>query len=420
MARTHARHRRRAQWLAISCLVPFGSIAHADADPALSHSGSLRADYFQSTRTLDDDKYLVGATAQVKATWHASDALSGKLEARGTDPKANHAGAASARLLEGFGALHLARWDWRAGKQIIAWGRADGINPTDVVSPRDYTILLPFDEDQRMGVWALSATYAWSPEIGITALWKPGFEPSTVPVDAASRAVYVFDRGGERLAQFGLRVNRAGSDLDASVSLFHGRSLLPDATAPDARSPALLRLDYPMVTMLGADLARNFSSFGTRLELAYVNPAGSLAADKPGMRPNLWVVAGVDRTFYPELNVNVQLFLRRTWDLPSSSLSSGDAAAQAFDASTFMQERREVAGGTVRISNQWLNDTLRAEIFIERVFLDDDVYVQPMLTYEFTDALRGTVGGQYYAGHGMQFGPMRRNRGAFGELRYSF
>lgn len=420
MARTHARHGWRAQWPAISCLALSVSIAHADADPALSYSGSLRADYFQSTRTLDDDSNLVGATAQVKATWHPSNALTGRFEARAMDPEANHSGAASARLIEGYGALHQTRWDWRFGKQIIAWGRADGINPTDVVSPRDYTILLPFDEDQRMGVWALSATYAWSPEIGITALWKPSFEPSTIPVDANSRGTFAFDRSGRRLGQFGLRINRAGGDLDASVSLFHGRSLLPNAMAPDPLSATALRLDYPMITMLGADLARNFSAFGTRLELAYANPAGSLAGDKPGVRPNLWVVAGIDRTFYPELNVNVQLFLRRTWDLPSSSLSAGDAAAQDFDAATFMQERREVAGGTLRISNQWLNDTLRAEVFVERVFLDGDIYIQPMVTYEFADALRGTLGGQYYAGHGMQFGPMRRNRGAFGELRYSF
>ena len=420
MARTHARHHGRAHWPAISCLLFFATSAQADADPALNYSGSVRADYFQSTRTLDDDRDLAGATAQLKATWHASDALSGKLEARAMDPKANRSGSASAQLIEGYGALHLSRWDWRAGKQIIAWGRADGINPTDVVSPRDYTILLPFDEDQREGVWALSATYAWSPEVGITALWKPGFVPSTIPMDAASRGGYVFDRSGNRLAQFGLRINRAGGDLDASVSLFHGRSLLPDATAPDPLSPALLRLGYPTITMLGADLARNFSAFGTRLEVAYVDPAGSLAGDKPGLRPNLWLVTGVDRTFYPELNVNVQVFLRHTWDLPSSGLAAGDAAAQQFDAATFMQERRDVAGATLRISNQWLNETLRAEVFVERVFLDDDVYVQPMVTYEFTDALRGTLGGQYYAGHGLQFGPMRRNRGAFGELRYSF
>ena len=409
----------RVRWLAISYLLFSASVAHADVDPALSYSGVLRADYFESTRTLDNEKNLVGASAQIKATWHASDALTVKLEAREMDPKADRSGAPSAQLIESYGALHQSRWDWRAGKQIIAWGRADGINPTDVVSPRDYTILLPFDEDQRSGIWAVQGTYAWSQDIGITALWKPSFEPSTIPIDAASRSIYQFDRSGARLSQFGLRINRAGGDLDGSVSLFHGRSLLPNATAPDPLSSATLRLDYPTITMVGADLAKNFSSFGTRLELAYIDPAGSLASTKSGMRPNLWIVAGVDRTFYPELNVNVQLFLRRNWDRPSNLLP-GDAAAQAFDVATFMQEHREVVGGTLRISNQWFNDTLRAEVFVERVFLDGDTYIQPKATYDFTDSFRGTIGGQYYAGHGVQFGAMRRNRGAFGELRYSF
>lgn len=420
MEPTEAPLRTRAQRLAITGLLLFAPVAQADVDPGFSYSGSVRADYFQSTRTLDSQKDLVGATAQIKSTWHANDALTMRLEARAIDAKANQSGAASAQLIEGLAVLHQPRWDWRVGKQIIAWGRADGINPTDVVSPRDYTILLPFDEDQRLGVWAISATYAWSPEVGITALWKPSFEPSSIPIDTASRSTDDFDREGNRLAQFGLRIDRAGGDLDGSVSLFHGRSLLPNAIAPDPLSSSHLRLDYPMITMVGADLAKNFSAFGTRLELAYVDPAGSLASDKPGMRPNLWIVAGVDRTFYPELNVDLQIFVRYAWGLPSSGMSPGDAAAQAFDASTFMQERPQVAGGTMRISNQWLNDTLRAEIFVERIFMGGDMFVQPMVTYEFTDALRGTLGGQFYFGHGDQFGPMKQNRGAFGEVRYSF
>ena len=48
--------------------------------------------------------------------------------------------------------------DLRIGKQIIAWGRADRINPTDNLTPRDYTLLVPDDDDQRLGTPAVKAT----------------------------------------------------------------------------------------------------------------------------------------------------------------------------------------------------------------------------------------------------------------------
>ncbi|MBI3605573.1 MAG: hypothetical protein HY202_06050 [Nitrospirae bacterium] len=52
------------------------------------------------------------------------------------------------------------------GKQIVVWGRADGINPTDNLTPHDFTVLLPFEDDQRFGTTALKLdlyiTYAFT------------------------------------------------------------------------------------------------------------------------------------------------------------------------------------------------------------------------------------------------------------------
>lgn len=50
------------------------------------------------------------------------------------------------------------------GRQIVVWGRADGINPTDNLSPRDYTRLVPDETDQRLGNDAIKLTYI--PESG--------------------------------------------------------------------------------------------------------------------------------------------------------------------------------------------------------------------------------------------------------------
>ncbi|MFW5684660.1 MAG: DUF1302 family protein [Spirochaetota bacterium] len=48
--------------------------------------------------------------------------------------------------------------DLRVGKQIVIWGRADGLAITDIVSPKDLSdFLIPDFRELRLGVIAVSA-----------------------------------------------------------------------------------------------------------------------------------------------------------------------------------------------------------------------------------------------------------------------
>src|SRR5207253_4213708 len=44
----------------------------------------------------------------------------------------------SLEVNEAYADLHLQRADFRLGIQKVAWGKLDGIPPTDVLNPRDY------------------------------------------------------------------------------------------------------------------------------------------------------------------------------------------------------------------------------------------------------------------------------------------
>ncbi|MEK8032488.1 DUF1302 family protein [Ideonella sp. DXS29W] len=399
----------------------WGATAGADeGDGAVHLSGALRGHYFGSSRTLDDRADFFGTSLQLKGVARPTEQVSMKMEARAIAPALGRSDPHSeAQLIEGYMSLNEGRWDWRLGKQIVAWGRADGINPTDVVSPRDATILLPFDADQRSGLWGVVGSYAWTSETSLSVLWKTDFEASRMPVPLAQRSAYRFEQPPHPGAQWGLRLNRTGGDVDWSVSLFRGRSLWPHAGPNQAADGATLRLTYPTVTMLGADLATNFGDYGTRFEAAYTTPAHPVAPHEPGLRRNVYWVAGVDRTFFPRLNVNVQVFARHSWGLPTN-LPPRYQWAGAFNAATFMQQRPWVHGVTLRISNAWLHDTLDAEVFVQRFLPNDGTFVQPMVGYAFTDSVRGTLGAQLYTGSGPQLGPLKANRGAFAELRYAF
>jgi hypothetical protein len=85
---------------------------------------------------------------------------------------------AEVELGEAYVDLYLGPVDLRIGQQIVSWGLNEGINPNDVVNPRDLRFgLLAFDEDLRLPVLAVKA--AWHPLgwLKVEALWQPFFKP---------------------------------------------------------------------------------------------------------------------------------------------------------------------------------------------------------------------------------------------------
>ena len=83
------------------------------------------------------------------------------------------------RLREAFVDLYLDNWDLRLGKQRIAWGATDWVNPTDNLNPVDYT--RPFEEDNRLEILAVKADRyfaRWQSEL----VWVPVFLPAKQPL----------------------------------------------------------------------------------------------------------------------------------------------------------------------------------------------------------------------------------------------
>jgi len=69
--------------------------------------------------------------------------------------------------------------DLRIGKQRIAWGTADKLNPTDNLNPDDFSGPLNFGE--KVPTEAVNATYYLSDEYSLQAIWLPSFKPILLP-----------------------------------------------------------------------------------------------------------------------------------------------------------------------------------------------------------------------------------------------
>jgi hypothetical protein len=386
-------------------------------------SGSFRFDYFRSSKLLDDDVDFFGGTAQFKVLPRFTDLFDGKAEVRITNPAIGTDEGTDARVLEGYVTARMKRARLRLGKQIIAWGRADGINPTDNVTPHDYTVLLPFEEDQRFGTIALRADAYLTDEHTLTLITTPFFEPSEIPLIEGSGIVLREKRPAwtPPNSEVGVRLDKTGGSLDWSMSYFYGFDLLPDVRILGP-TPAV-ELQYNRMHVFGGDAARNFGRYGFRGEAAYV-----LTRDKDGTNPGvknpfLFFVLGVDRTFFENLNINLQFLGRRIWNYSDpEKIAIPLVRAVAIEHAIFSnQQDRFSSGFSSRIGDKWLHETLEAEILLFVYLNRPSAYIRPLITYAFTDHIKGTVGGEIYQGGEQSFfGRVRKNRGVFAEVRYSF
>lgn len=213
-------------------------------------------------------------------------------------------------LLEGMNGVRLREawvehdgnhWDVRAGRQLIVWGRADGLRITDNISPPDYTdMVLRGVEDTHKPVTAmkLRGLYGdWTAEF----IWKPLFEPLDMPDEGGPWAIYTgFERiddmarrmvrgshvvvdddenhkgNGLSDSEFAFKITRAGAGMDISLSYFNGWDNMPTFRLGQFQmgdeGPELhINRKHYRVSIYGLDIAVPYDAFVFRGEAALIS-----------------------------------------------------------------------------------------------------------------------------------------------------
>jgi len=375
-------------------------------------TGAIRTDFYQSSRTFDNSQGFLGVTFQAEALPKFSDRVDGKISLRAGASGPERNGASRSDFIEAYATVHSDRADLRIGKQIVPWGRADGINPTDNLTPRDYAVQLPLEEDQRFGVFGAKLDVMLTAHGTLSVFAAPRFVPARLPWPQDANPPQ--DRPTHAV-QTGVRYNVVDEGLDWSVSYFRGNAHIPGLQPSGV-------LTYDRIRVLGADVARNFGRFGVRAEAAYTQTDDSDGRDPFTRNPQLYWVAGVDRTFFDNLNINLQLFRRTVFAYRTLPTAPPEAAAAALQSAILFGQRDRINNGfTFRVSDKWFNDTLGAEVLCIANTTRHDFYLRPLVTYAFTDDWKGMVGAEYFSGrYDTQFGSQKANRGVFAEVRRSF
>jgi len=418
--------------LVLSCLLP--ARAPGEEPPAAESrwrtiveqtdlAGSLRGSYWSSSRDLKNQdnlgvaalwlrgrSQLLPAVALVADAWLMNDDL---FDARST----------GALLREGYLDLRFGPLDIRVGQQIIAWGRTDRINPTDNLTSRDFTLLVPEDNDQRTGTAGILATYRVG-GFALTGVWLPTFQPNIIPIQTPPDPYVQLPRQlpNEPVSQFAFKVDQTGGKVDWSISFFDGFDLYPDAEIV-GMSPTKVYVaqTYHHIQVVGLDAATVLGPYGLRAEAAYTFTEHWKNSQVKS--PFFFMVLGADRTFMGNLNLNLQFILRVISDFQNpidipNPITRPVATAQASINSQLDQVQQSIS---FRISKKWLNETLETEVGSIVGLTRLDYAVRPKAKYAITDRLRATVGGDIFRGPTPSvFGRLRDNSTAYVELRWDF
>jgi hypothetical protein len=390
----------------------------------LGLSGSVRAADFSKDKSFRDQAgYAVAsvwATAAPQEFWGIKTYFDGRAQAQDL----TRSSGTSWELREGYAQVTLGKLDLRAGRQVIVWGRADKVNPTDAWSTRDLTLLAPNDEDQRLGVTSLQATWN-AGAYRAMALWQPEWRDPVLPLPPLPARLSLRNVApADPAQQLGVKLDHSGEGLDWSISYAHSIDRTPDLAVLSPKPPGLaLGLVYRPINVLGADAAVPVGRFGLRGEVAYTRTQDHDGTDPLTKNRNLFVVLGIERTFEGELNINAQYLYRRTFDfIPPSSLSNPNTRllAEQVDLAG-NQLATDMHGASLRINYKAWNETLESEVAAAVWFKNGDSAIRPKVTYAFTDHLKGIVGGEIYHGPPQSFfGRLSRTSTAYAEFQISF
>ena len=327
-------------------------------------------------------------------------------------------------LVVGWLRLTMGNLEIKAGRQVVVWGRADRLNPTDNISSRDYTLLVANDDDQRRGNAMVQGRLGLGPYT-LDAYWLPEFRPNRFPLDRSRPGVALVANGRtDSDNQFALKLDRSGGRVDWSVSWFRGVDRTRDFTATAFNPPGALvevQETFPGLDVLGVDFAGVGGAFGYRVEVAYTNVRGRDSIYRKNS--NVWAVAGVDTTLASGWNLNLQYSFRRVFNYsdPRDILHPIQRAVAIQSAVVGQQLDRTQNGLTFRVARKWLQDTLDFELATIAYLETRDAAIRPKLTYAINDRARISAGGDIFLGPSRSyFGRVRSLTGGYLQLNIGF
>jgi len=398
-------------------LITVPHLATAESD-LWQVDGKLELGAWSSNRSLNKiNEGIFPATLALKGKVNVTDDLHLYADGRVGHPDyfadKNSFGVAREVYLD----YNLNSADIRIGKQLLAWGRADRINPTDSLTSKDYRWLAPEEEDARFG----NTGIRYAQHLGnytASSVWLPYMSSSRIPLTPQYVSQVAIQQPNIN-DNFAIKLDRTGEAIDSSLSFYSGIDTMPSL---EINSTTPYALSNHRIQRYGGDMAWAFSSYTLRTELAYTHTGKS--TEFSGEKYDYFQgVIGLERQFANSFNVIVQTVYQSALGWRGYQSWSTPQQQQLMQIQQIINQQpvQDYFGIAYRVSKKILNDDLELEYSGLGLTSNQGFLMRPRLRYQINDESSFVLGGDYYNGSDNTiFGRLRDISTVFVEFNYAF
>ncbi|MFA6128559.1 MAG: hypothetical protein WC699_14770 [Bacteroidales bacterium] len=327
--------------------------------------------------------------------------------------------------------LYLGKFNLRIGRQISPWGRADGWNPTDNLTPSDYFVRSPEYDDMRIGNYRIRGQYNPLEWLKIEGDLVPWYTPSVYRFELVDMPSFVTIGSPEQpdfkwnKTTLALKTDFNFSVAEGSLSWFKGYDPLPVLKPGALPAPPFtdFNLELRQVPFrqqtIGGDFATTVFGTGIRAEMAFKDPEQGDTIDPLIPNPEIQWVVSLDREIGPfriiagYMGKYVMDFINadppQTFD--PAMISNPEVwpmlgpmlAGQIGYYNRILYDQTHEWNHSVlfRPSVTLFHETLDLEVSALYNFTTKEYMLYPKATWHLTDGLLAMAGYQYY--HGAEF-----------------
>lgn len=355
-------------------------------------------------------------------------------------------------LREAYVNAYVGRLDLRLGHQIVQWGRASGLNPTNNVTPIDLRIRSPYEDDRRLANAGARAFLDLRP-VRLEGIWMPLYRATELPPVESPWFVTMgrteFPAPALENGLFAGKVHLELPAFEASASFLHGYAPMPGLVRAGfgdvgATPEVFIARRAYQHDVVGLDFSTTIRDFiAVRGEAAYRRPVDrETGYHVPS--PDLQYVLGVDRDLGP---VSVILQYGGRYVLDWEEHPPADANFDLIQPDMQLdQELMDLMGPLVdeELANrnqilaqqtaelqhllsarlEWLtlHETLSLSVMGMVDVTTEEWLAYPKVSYRISDQMTTSVGGEIYSGpDGTLLGLIDETlTGGYAELRVSF
>ncbi|MCR5252724.1 MAG: hypothetical protein K6C98_03300, partial [Treponema sp.] len=155
-------------------------------------------------------------------------------------------------------------WGLRIGRQKTAWGKADGIDITNVICPKDLSNLAAMlKTDNKLAVDAVRFSLSGN-QFSAEAYWIPFFTPAKLSSGQFEKPDTALWNG-----EYGLKLSGYFPVLDLSFYGFYGWDDMPFINYKMTATGLNVKGEYKRMSMLGLDAAVPLGETVLRMETAF-------------------------------------------------------------------------------------------------------------------------------------------------------